>query len=71
MRRPFSSGLLRGCLTVGGSEPEDSTEESGITIPIQGNPMRLAGSFHALVRMEGNGTRTLCALCRGVFFEKC
>ena len=59
-KRPFW-----GCLTVGGSEPEDSTEESGMTIPIQGNPMRLAGSFHALMCMEGNGARTLCALCRG------
>ena len=59
-KRPFT-----GLFEVGGSEPEDSTEESGMTIPIQGNPRRMAGSLHALVRMGGNGTRTLCALCRG------
>ena len=70
MRRP-SQAAFYGLFEVGGSELEDSTEESGITIPIQGNPMRMAGSFYALMCIEGNGARILCALCLGVFFEKC
>ena len=31
----FANGLFWGCLAVGGRIPEDSTEESGLTIPIQ------------------------------------
>ena len=52
MRRPFSSGLLRGCLTVGGSEPEDSTEESGLSIPIQ-RAIENAGSFYVFETWKG------------------
>ena len=44
--------------------PEDSTEESGITIPIQ-SAVEIAGCFHVFIDMEGNGARGLCAELRG------
>ena len=59
----FSSGLFWGCLTVGGRRPEDSTEESGITIPIQ-RAMNFAGSFYVFKAWKGTVTGH-CALCSG------
>ena len=40
-------------------EPEDSTEESGCNHPDTRIPARMAGSFYALMCMEGNGRRSL------------
>ena len=62
MRRP-SQAAFYGLFEVGGRSPEDSTEESGITIPIQ-RAKNSPGAFMSL-GMEGNGGRILCALCRG------
>ena len=58
-----------GCLAVGGGKLEDSTEESGITIPIQ-RAEYFAGSFYVFMAWKGT-VQGYCALCLGVFFEKC
>ena len=55
---------------MGGHKPEDSTEESGTTIPIQGIPMRMAGSFYALIAWKGTA-KVIVRFVQGVFFEKC
>ena len=49
---------------MGGRGPEDSTEESGYTIPIQDAKQR-AAVFHVLAYMEGALRRRLCACIEG------
>ena len=65
MRRPIGTILREVVLQMGGREPEDSTEESGLTIPIQ-RAIEFAGSFHVFTGMKGNGARVLCAVFGGV-----
>ena len=66
MRRPIGTVPLRGCFGSGrDASPEDSTEESGLSIPIQ-RASEFAGSFYVLTCMEGNGARVLRAESRGV-----
>ena len=69
MRRPFQAAF-RGCSDNGrDAKPEDSTEESGITIPIQ-RAEQFAGSFYVFEAWKGT-VQGICALDLGVFFEKC
>ena len=51
MRRP-SQTVFRGCLAVGGRIPEDSTEESGLSIPIQ-SAIENAWSFYVFETWKG------------------
>ena len=48
----FANGLFWGCLAVGGRIPEDSTEESGLSIPIQ-RAIENAGSFYVFETWKG------------------
>ena len=64
MRRPIGTVFSEAVSLMGGSEPEDSTEESGLTIPIR-SAVLIAGSFYVFCGMEGNGGRGLCAVIRG------
>ena len=46
MRRPIEAVFFFETVSLmGGSDPEDSTEESGVTIPIQ-RAVEIAGSFY-------------------------
>ena len=51
MRRPIEAVFSEAVSLMGGSEPEDSTEESGLTIPIQ-RAEEFAGSFHVFMAWE-------------------
>ena len=64
MRRPFRAVPFMGAVLMGGRGPEDSTEESGYTIPIQDAKQR-AAVFHVLAYMEGALRRRLCACIEG------
>ena len=64
MRRPFGTVSVRVLFWKWARrEPEDSTEESGVTIPIQ-RAMNFAGSFYVFKAWKGTVTGH-CALCSG------
>ena len=69
MRRPIGAVLKEAVHGGRDARPEDSTEESGVSIPIQA-ARQSAGDFHVFVYMGRNGGGYF-ALNRGVFFEKC
>ena len=64
MRRPFGTVSVRVLFWKWARrEPEDSTEESGITIPIQ-RAENFAGSFYVLMAWKGT-VQGVCALGLG------
>ena len=70
MRRPIEAVFSEAVSLMGGSEPEDSTEESGRSIPIQ-RARRIRRGVSYLCGMDRNGARGLRAVKWGVFFEQC
>ena len=64
MRRP-SQAVFYGLFEVGGGKLEDSTEESGTTIPIQ-RAEEIRRELLCPYGMEGNGARCLRAVFGGV-----
>ena len=57
----FSSGLLRGCLTVGEASWRIPRKNPAFTIPIQ-RAVKIAGSFYVFKAWKGT-VQGFCALC--------